>query len=216
MDDYTTNDLIDCICLKNQLVNAPLSKMMEEYQDYDSYAEFLLAVLVLRDTDSGFLLFDDSYCEKILQVLQIHRFDEIHDDVRNTINEIIEYVNYMKNMPTNMKTRFQQEYRSYQEEIRKIGFVDDACLLYSLGYDAIVLMALKEHNLDFITEDDLFLASINYFMETMPELFEDEVALQMSSDKIDQLTKNGGIFSNKIRTYSRQTKRYFQKKIMEE
>ena len=85
-----------------------------------------------------------------------------------------------------------------------------------MGYDAIVLMALKEHNLDFITEDDLFLASINYFMETMPELFEDEVALQMVSDKIDQLTKNGGIFSNKVRTYSRQTKKDFQKKIMEE
>ncbi len=216
MDDYTIDDFVDCLCLKNQLVNAPLSKMMVDYQDYDCYAEFLLAVLVLRDTDSAFLLYDDSYCEKILQVLQIHRFDGIQPDVKNTINDIIAYVNYIKGIPKNMKEVLKKEYRSYQENARKVNFSDEDCFKSSLAYDAIVFLAMEEHDFSRIKENDLFLASVNYFMEVIPGLFQDKDILQMSSDKIEQLTKTGGVFPNKIKTYSRQTQKYFKKRFMEE
>ena len=214
--EYTMEDFIDCLCLKNQLVHAPLDKMLEEYQNYDSYAEFLLAVLTLKDTDSSFLLYDDSFMDKILRVLEIHRFDAITLDTKNVINDIIRYVNFMKSIDSKMKELLKKEYQSYHEDMRKIGFMDDESFLYSIAYDAVVLSALYEHDLSFITEQDMFLASINYFIEELPELFEDGVISQLAYDKVIELSRSGGLFSNKIRTYSKQTKSCFQKLQKEE
>ena len=98
----------------------------------------------------------------------------------------------------------------------KIGFMDDESFLYSIAYDAVVLSALYEHDLSFITEQDMFLASINYFIEELPELFEDGVISQLAYDKVIELSRSGGLFSNKIRTYSKQTKSCFQKLQKEE
>ena len=47
-------------------------------------------------------------------------------------------------------------------------------------------------------------------------MFEDEVASKLAYDKVIELSRSGGIFSNKIRTYSKQTKSYFQKLQKEE
>lgn len=208
--DYTTDEFIDCLCLKNQLVHAPLEKMLEEYQNYDSYEEFLLAMLVLRDSDSAFLLYNEEFSNKILRVLQIHRFDAINQDLKSTINDIIAYVNYMKSLSPNIKELLKQEYRVYHEDVREIVFADDECFLYSLAYDAIVLSSLQDSSLDMITEDDMFLASVNYLMEVYPELLRDDTTFQLLSDRIDKLARGNGIFTNKICQYSRQTKKRFQ------
>ena len=105
MEKYNVKDFANVLSLRNQLVNVPIEKLEEVYQDYDNYVAFLDTVAVMTNIDSAFLLFKADYLKKIENVIQIHRFDTKDKDVKDAINSIIEYLNTIK---------------SYRPEYRKI------------------------------------------------------------------------------------------------
>ena len=77
MEEYTLDDYINLLALKNQLINAKLSTLMKDYkEDYLLYLQFLESVYMLLETDSGFLLFSQEAKDKIYSIIDIHRFDD--------------------------------------------------------------------------------------------------------------------------------------------
>ena len=185
---------------------------MEEYQDYDNYLAFLESVLLLRDADSGFLLFDDSFSDKILHVIQIFRFEQPSPEVRAAINEIIDSINHMKGYSDSYRNLLKNGYLSFQEDARKVQFSDDESFLYSLAYDALVYMALKSGDMKSVPEEDMVLASINYMIEMVPEFLKQP---EVSETVLSYLTVleeiNGWPLSHGIKKYSSKTKEAFQK-----
>lgn len=217
MEKYSVKDFANVMCLKNQLVNVPIEKLEEVYQDYDSYVTFLDTVAVLTNVDSVFLLFKDDYVRKIESITQIHRFDTQDKEVKKAANEVIGYLNRIKTYEPGYRRMLKASYIAYQEEARKTLTKSTDLLLYSIGYDALSYVAITEGDMDKITEDDMFLASINYFIETIPEIFKDEDTRKRTLEKLEELEKKGRPFNRMTRNYSKETKESFQKiKLKEE
>ena len=72
--------------------------------------------------------------------------------------------------------------------------------------------------MEFLKENDTyFLASINYFIEVIPEIFKDKPIYKQTMLMLDELVKKGWPFSKSNRIFSRKTKENLQKvKVIEE
>lgn len=203
-------DFINVLCLKNQLLNVDEEKLMEVYQDYNNYMTFLDSVVVLTQIDSAFLLYKDMFSKKIEQIIGIHRYNTKDSNVRAVINDIIGYLNSIKTYSPNYRNLLKDSYKSYHENVRKTYFKNSDELLYSMGYDAVVYAAITEDDMNLINQDDMFLSSINYLLETIPSIFDDPKVRERTLKKIDKLEK-WAPFNKEIRKYSRVTKANYQK-----
>ena len=77
--------------------------------------------------------------------------------------------------------------------------------------DAYFLLALEEKRLDTFGEDDYFMSSLNYFIETVPELFQDQDIQELIEKRIDSVTVGSWPFSRKSRALLKETKSHYQK-----
>ena len=63
----------------------------------------------------------------------------------------------------------------------------------------------------------MFLSSVNYFIETIPSIFENEDVKNRTMKLIDKLRKGFNPFKKELRMYSEETKENLQKiKVKEE
>lgn len=212
MEEYTLADFENVICLKNQLICVPLETLLDVYNDSENFVTFLDTFCVLANTDSAFMLFSDELADKVGDVIAQNRFKYKDKEIVNAMNEIIGYLNGIKNYDTSYKNLLMNGYLAYQEDCRDIEMEDTQTLLESMAYDAIAYCALKEDKLEMIDLDDMFLASVNYLMIAMPEMFKDEKVKEVLMKKLDELDKKGGFFKNRVtRTYAKDTREKFQK-----
>lgn len=211
--NYSVDDYINLLALKNQLINAKLSVLMEDYEkDYLLYLQFLESVYMLFDTDSGFLLFSEDAKEKIYSIIDIHRFDD-DKEISECVNEIIGALNSMNGYTPEIKKIMKEQYLAYQEEIRKVHILNGDTLVQLMAYDALCLSSLNTDGELQLKENEeySFLSSLNYLIETCPELFNDPDIKKNADKAIDIIMKKGGFFNFKGRKYTRKTKDNFQK-----
>lgn len=213
MEEYTLDDYINLLALKNQLINAKLSTLMKDYkEDYLLYLQFLESVYMLLETDSGFLLFSEEAKEKIYSIIDIHRFDD-DKEVSACVNEIIGYLNAMNGYSPEMKKLMKEQYLAYQEDIRQINILNGETLIDLMAYDALCLFSLNtqdEFNIK-PNEEYSFLSSLNYLIGTCPEIFNDPDIKKNAEKAIDIIMKKGGFFNFKGKKYSKKTQANFQK-----
>ena len=205
-EKYTLDDFANVICLRNQLENVPLNTLLDVYKDDESFVAFLEAISVLSNTDSGFLLLDPLYMEKISSVINSRRWDIENIDVKKAINDLIGYMNELRNYPNNLKVSLLSAYIGYHEELRQVSFDDANLLKVTLGYDAVVYSALENGDLDIAKEDELFLMSTNYLLEIVPDIYKNEDYKNMTIERIDRIRKKSRFFNPVIKTYSKNTK----------
>lgn len=210
-EEYTLNDFENVLCLKNQLISVSRKELMDVYQNYDNYLCFLDTIAVMSDIDSAFLLLNPCFIDTIEDVIQIHRFNTNDSQVRDAINSIIGYLNRLKSYNESYKNHLKEHYLDYHEQVRLAEFVSEEDFLSSLSYDAVVYVALKYGNMDIISNDTLFLSSLNYFIEAIPEVFQDPVFLDNTINYLSKIEKCGRPFFNKVHRYCVSTKRNFQK-----
>lgn len=170
---YNLEDFLNIIILKSQLVNMPEEKLLEEYQDKDRYGTFIDTANIMLDRDSGFLLLDESIARKIESVIASNRFKIKDEDYTTVANEVIIKINLACDYSKDLKEKVLESYRIYQEESRHISFDDDEELIEAIGYDAYVYDSIKNDNGVDLNTIYLY-GSINYFKETIPEIYEDE------------------------------------------
>ena len=210
--EYTVKDFEDVMIIRNQLECDTPANLCEFYSDMDNYLEFIHAMTVFSQVDGAFLLYRRDYIDTVERILQVHRFDGDREKVWGPVNDLVLYLNELKGYTPDLVNMLKNGYLAYQEDCRKTPFTDEDEFLYSMSYDAVVLWALKnEGNLDSITESDMFLASINYLIETLPETFESKEVSKKVMDKLSELESAGWPFKRELREYSKETKEAFQK-----
>lgn len=212
MAEITVRDFVDVLCLKNQLVNVEKEKLLEVYKDYENYITFISAVLIMIETeDSPLLLYRDSFVKKIEDVVQIYKDSARSSKVRRAANDVVRYLNHIKSYSTIDRKLLKEAYKSYNEGVRKTNFLDERDFLYAVGYDAAVYAALVEDNMDLITQDDMFLSSVNYLLEKIPTIFDNEDVQERTLSKLEELERGWNPFNIRIRKYSKITRENYQK-----
>ena len=103
-----------------------------------------------------------------------------------------------------------EHYLDWNEDCRDIIFATEEVFIDALAYDAVAFTALKEGNMELIQADALFISSVNYFISTCPEIFNEEVFKERAIRKLTELCKKGLIF-NTNRKYSKETIEAVQK-----
>mgnify|MGYP003300422505 CR=1 FL=1 len=207
--EFTINDFLNVIILKNQLITMDSGALKEIYQDYDSYLAFIDKVSVLTSIDSSFLFLREDFIDKIEEILSSNRFEA--DPVTwNVVNEAISYLNMAKFYSNRYKDTLKKNYLSYHANARKCK-LNEELLLSMMVNDAFFLLALEEKNLDSFAEDDYFMSSLNYFIETVPELFQEQDIQEMVERRIESVTVGSWPFSRKNRTLLKETKNHYQK-----
>lgn len=218
MEEYTLDDYINLVALKNQLINAKLSVLLKDYNDdYLLYLQFLSSVIMLLETDSGFLLFSEEAKEKIYSIIDIHRFDD-DKEVSELVNEIIGELNAINGYPKEMKKLMKEQYLAYQEELRQVSILNGETLIQLMAYDALCLFSLNTQDEFELkpNEEYSFLSSLNYLIGTCLEIFKDPDIKKNAEKAIDIIMKKGGFFNFKGRKYTKKTQANFQKiKTME-
>ncbi len=211
-EKYSLDDFYNVLLLRNHLEFLSVKQLEDLYQDTTNFLVFLDTIAVFSEIDSAFLLFKDEYISKIERIISINRFKSNDSDIKEIINSIIIFLNQIKCYDTSYKNILKNNYLVYQEDCRKVEMDSEQILLESLGYDAVAYKAIVESNLELIKDaDDYFLASINYFIEVIPELFKNNEIKQLVIDSIEKLAKKGWPFNRTNREFSNETKANLQK-----
>ncbi len=211
-DDYTLEDFENVICLKNQLICVPTKTLLEVYNDKENFIAFLDNFSVLANTDSAFMLFSEDMVQKVRDIIRNNRFKYKEKEIVTAMNEIILYLNNLQSYSQSYRNILMNGYLIYHEDCRKIEMEDTQIFLESMAYDAVVYWALKYNKMEEIERDDMFLASVNYIMEAMPEFFADLKVQALLFKKLDELERKKGFFKNKTtRIFAKETKENFQK-----
>ena len=209
---YDLNDFLSVLIFKNHLENLSKEQLIEQTKNYENFLEFLDSFAVLSEIDSAFLLFKNEYIEKVESVIATSRFKYDDPDIVSIINSVIIYLNEIKAYSESLKNILKNQYLSYHEECRKVEIEGESVFLDALAFDAIAYTCLVNGNLDKIEGfDAYFLSSINYFMATVPEIFDNEEILEITIKKLNELAKKGWPFNTYNRKYSKETMENLQK-----
>ncbi len=212
MNDITMDDFINVICLRNQLLVVPTDEFVEKHREEERFLSFLDTLAVLTMIDSAFFLFSDELIEKAKAVIFEYRFNYKDTNIVEAINQAILYFNTIRNYDESCKKLLKNGYLGYQEDCRKITIEDENQFLELLAFDAVVYFALAEDKMDIVGDDDaFFLASINYLIESIPELFNDEEIKNRAMKKLEEIMKKGWPFKKVNRDYSKETIENIQK-----
>ena len=166
---------------------------------------------MIETEDSPLLLYRDSFVKKIEGVVQLYKDSARSSKVRKAANDVVRYLNHIKSYSTIDRKLLKEAYKSYNEGVRKTNFVDERDFLYAVGYDAAVYAALVEDNMNLITQDDMFLSSVNYLLETAPIIFDNRDVQERTLSKLEELERGWNPFNIRIRKYSKITRENYQK-----
>ena len=208
------HDFLNLINIKSQLINFDEKKLIELYKDdYEHYTLFLNSVGILLNNEPGFLLFDESYMDKIRTVMELHRFTSADSEVKDLINQIIIAFNAIDKLPEEEKAEYKYEYVLEQEALRDAGFYTEEEFIYSLNFDSFLAYALQKSELDYLRQcdDDMTVMSINYMMELCPEFFYDSEVEKNAIMKLDSIATNMGKRREKMKIYSEKVGKVLRK-----
>ena len=189
----TLNNLLT---IRNHLGIVPKNQLLEMYQDPDAFLSFIDSVGILLENDSGFLLFDSSFIDKIFSVFQIYRF-ESDASTKEMINDLIGLLNRIKNYPNSLANILKNNYLAYQEEKRHVIFKTTDALIASISYDALVFTALMNGDTEQIQDGDYYLMSLHYLMSVCSEFFQDDEIFDRSLKLMDNTCSECRHFSKR-------------------
>jgi len=186
----SSSEFENVMIFKNQLINLDKNQLVELYTDVSNYALFINVIIILINNENILLVLDDEYLDKIYRILDIHRYDLNDKEIFNTINEIIDSLNKIKSIEN--KEEYVEEYVKYQQNLRECCFKTAEDFLYALSYDAVVIAELKNKDMP-IYNDNLFIASIKYFLNIYPVYFEDDEVLNSVYERLGEIASRKGL-----------------------
>lgn len=201
------------LVVKNQLINASIDQIMKINEGEARTEVFLSAINQLLKDENAFVLMDSGLLLKIEEFINERRFRYSNNELNHLINEVIVELNSIKTKNEDQINLIKNGYLAYQEDCRKISFRENEELLCSMAYDIIVYMNLEKGSLADLEFDGLFLASTNYFLRTVPEIYDDSSFLEQTLQKIEYGCYARGFKNIGYRKYAKSTKTAFQKKL---
>lgn len=187
--ECNTEDFLNIMYLECQLVNATLEEFISEYQTKDMYALLIDTLNIMMDVDSGFFLLDSKFIERIEKVIYEERFKYKEKDFVDATNNVIVNLNKRKSYSKELKEQILNSYMAYHEELRKLNFDDYQDLIYALGCDAIIYDCLRQEKIesDLEIKDEYFFGTINYLLNTIPEVYQDSNLKNATLEKLETI-----------------------------
>ena len=189
------------VSLRNQLVNGDDKTLVELYKNSEEdFYNFLLANIYLMEMEPNFYLLDKRYLQSVLNIISIYR-SSMDSDSKEYVNDVITFTNRISSLNEADKKKSISSYLEYQQDLRRVDFDNKDEFVRSLSYDGVVLQSLYDNSLDHIEEDNLFLMSVNYFLEVMPSIFLDD-------DNYKLVKKVANRYKDSLKFYQLAEKRY--------
>lgn len=187
--ECNTEDFLNIMYLECQLVNATLEEFISEYQTKDMYALLIDTLNIMMDVDSGFFLLDSKFIERIEKVIYEERFKYKEKDFVDATNNVIVNLNKRKSYSKELKEQILNSYMAYHEELRELNFDDYQDLIYALGCDAIIYDCLRQEKIesDLEIKDEYFFGTINYLLNTIPEVYQDYNLKNATLEKLETI-----------------------------
>lgn len=212
MDDVRKK-FVAMLVVKNQLINASIGQIKKINEGKDRTKLFLSTINRLLKDESAFVLMDSKLLLKIEEFINERRFMYSDYELNSLINAVIVELNNIKTKNEVQINLLRNGYLAYQEECRKTEFRENEELLCCMAYDIIVYMNLEKGSLADLEFDGLFLATTNYFLKTVPEIYNDSSFLEQTLQKIENGCHAHGLKNLRYRKHAKITKATFQKKM---
>lgn len=210
--EYSIQDFLTVIQLKNQLINLSFEQLLELNKTEMQHVQYVSSINTLLQKEEAFIFIDSDILCKIENLIYKQRFllDPMQADSLIQINHAIVKLNELKFETEGHINSLKNSYLFYQEDCRGIEFEDNGGLLVSMAYDFEVYSGLQNGRLDDL-EGDLFLGSTNYFLENIPELYQNSSFYNQTLQKLVQDSNRRGIWNRCYR--AKETLDNFQKKL---
>lgn len=218
LDEYeelSKEDFERLLLLKNQLILLNKDELRELFSDVDCYLVFIDNVICLFNNEAAFLYLSKDFLDKIRDVLEIHRFDLTNeriaefdttvDEVCESVNNIMLFLNQIDNEDKEQRRLIAKSYMAYHEDIRNVKFDKVEDFGSALSYDAPVYFTLTGE-FEKLIRDDMVLSSINYFMGEAPVIFKDSSILSKADELLNGIYKRSSIFDVSGRSTAKKAK----------
>ena len=180
-------DFYNIVKLKYDLITKDEEKLQEELSDEDAFLNFLEGLELILAKEDAFLYLSDAFLIKIKNIIDKKRFSTKNSALIEEINNIIIKVNNLEMQPRATKRLKAYNYINYQNEIRHIHYNDLKVFLGAMAMDYEVLSALLKDDVKNYPNDEIFLASTNYFLEVEPSLYENSELRYITRKKLEDL-----------------------------
>lgn len=212
--EYNIQDFLTVIQLKNQLINLSFEQLLELNKTEDQHVQYVSSINTLLQKEEAFVFMDSDILHKIENLIYKQRFllDSMQVDSLMQINRTILKLNELKFKTAGYINSLKNSYLFYQENCRRIEFEENDDLLISMAYDFEVYRSLQNGQLNDL-EDIFFFGSTNYFLESIPELYQNSSFYDQTLQKLVQDSKKRGFWNKCGRGCAKKTLDNFQKKL---
>ena len=180
-------DFYNVVKTKNELITMDLNSLKEKYIDEKNFLEFLQNISLLLKNEEPFLLLSSAFLDKVRTIIELKKYEVKDKNIIALINNILVRLNKLEGLKNNEKRYLVYNYIDYQNETRHIRYDDLANFLGAMALDYEVLNSLLIYDVRNYPNDEIFLATTNYFLEVEPEIYEDSEIRYITREKLQRI-----------------------------
>ncbi len=198
-EKISLGDFENLLLMKNQLILLDKDEMYNLYHEPLVYVAFIANTWTLISNEAAFLYLSKDFLRKIRDVLEIHRYDLTDEDLKDvgvsaenvheSVNGILGALNKIDSEDMSYRRLVVKSYQAYHEKMKSAKFDTPEDFAASIAYDAVVYFTLTGDKKDAEIKKELMLTSINYFMEEVPEFFNDKKVLDKALEVLKDVRK---------------------------
>ncbi len=207
--DYNKEEFIRLLGYKSNVIRDNKTTLIEKYNSKELYKQFLIDTLRILEVEKPFFLLDDSYRDKVLDVINFYRFTFKDKELFSLANEIISEMNGLSMFTPETENDIIDEFICGHEDIRELEFINLNDFINTLAQDIDVYLALMSGDLSII-EDVMFIGTTNYFLAAQPDIYQDVNISEVSKQRAIEIKNNSKIKEYKKKQGAVRTLSYLQ------
>ena len=166
-------DFYNVVKTKNELITMDLNSLKEKYIDEKNFLEFLQNISLLLKNEEPFLLLSSAFLDKVRTIIELKKYEVKDKNIIALINNILVRLNKLEGLKNNEK--------------RYLVYNYIANFLGAMALDYEVLNSLLIYDVRNYPNDEIFLATTNYFLEVEPEIYEDSEIRYITREKLQRI-----------------------------
>lgn len=206
--DYNKEEFIRLLGYKSNIIRDNKTTLIEKYNSKELYKQFLVDTLRVLEVEKPFFLLDDSYKDKVLDVINVYRFMFKDKELLALANEIISEINGL-NFTPETENDIIDEFICGHEDIRELEFTDLNDFINTIAQDIDVFLALVAGDLSMI-DDVMFIGTTNYLLAAQPEIYQDINILEVSKQRAIEIKTKSKLKDYKTKQGAIRTLSYLQ------
>ncbi len=190
--DYSIEDFVRLTNYKTNIIRDDKKTLLKKYNTKELYEQFLQDTLTLLEDEKPFFILDDSFRDKIYEIIGIYRFEFKDKKLNDMANQIITELNGMSQYTPEIENDIIDEYICMQEDVRELVFSDLKDFIDTLSKDSDLYEALSSQDLTNI-DDIIFIGGTNFFLAAIPKLYQDKSILELTIERAKKIKSKHGI-----------------------